>query len=117
MSIDLLQQHSKNSRGISNVRIVKYPCLMPRKGLLVSSSTCLADAPRKRSSRCASALHEINGEMLTPEFEQKYNEKISAIDMNELAQEIKLSGRTALMCVEKFAIATGKQKINCPGAS
>jgi Bacteriophage protein gp37 len=53
------------------------------------------------------------GEMLTPEFEQKYYEKISTVDMNELAREIKLSGCTALMCYEMFAIATGKQKINC----
>jgi uncharacterized protein (DUF488 family) len=53
------------------------------------------------------------GKMLTPEFEQKYNEKISAIDMNKLAREIKESGPTALMCGEVFAIGNemkGKEK-------
>jgi hypothetical protein len=58
--------------------------------------------------------------MLTPEFEKKYNEKISTIDMNKLALEIKQFGPTALMCGEPFAIGnkiTGKGKkkfiINC----
>lgn len=60
------------------------------------------------------------GEMSIPEFEQKYREKISAIDMNELAREIKLFGRTALMCSEKFVTdnvvetkSKVKIKINC----
>lgn len=53
------------------------------------------------------------GKMSIPVFEHKYKEMISTIDMNELAKNIKESGKTALMCSEKFAIAKGKQKINC----
>jgi hypothetical protein len=59
-------------------------------------------------------------DMLIPEFEIRYLEHISNIDMNELAKKIKESGKTALMCYERKAIGQetrakgkGKFKINC----
>jgi hypothetical protein len=51
--------------------------------------------------------------MTIPEFKNEYLEHIAGIDIRELAKEIKESGRTALMCYERYATAQRDQKKDC----
>ena len=83
---------------------IKY--ILKREGIEYTSRTELGVIKTIRN------LYK-EGKMSTSEFEQEYNKKTGTIDMNKLTREIKRSGRTALMCVEMFAIATDKQEINC----
>ena len=52
-------------------------------------------------------------EMSIPEFERFYRFHVNDIDMIMLAKELKESGKTTLMCLERYAMAQAKQKINC----
>ena len=52
-------------------------------------------------------------QMSIPEFERFYRNHVGDIDMIALSHEIKEFGKTALMCLEQYALPQRKQKIAC----
>jgi uncharacterized protein (DUF488 family) len=102
--LDVRYSTLSNYKSEFNEYVLAYA--LENEGIIYHSNKLLGDPKEIKDPY-------LKKEITDQVFEMKYRKHIADIDMKELAREIKQSGRTALMCFEKYAVATGKQETNC----